>query len=82
MYKYTVSKQIMRGLRSIRKAPYVLNKEYHYVQSHMPSGSNYTMHSTFTQYADGFEFYSPKKLREVPLHGIMFPVEMFDEEIV
>jgi hypothetical protein len=82
MIKYTPSKQVLHTLRKIRKAPYVLDKEYRFIQSCLPVGSNYTMHSTFSQWFDGFVFYSPVRLREVPLHGVLFPVSLFDEEEV
>jgi hypothetical protein len=78
--KYTPSKQILHTLRQIRKAPYVLNKEYNFIRSCLPAGSDYTMHSTFSRWFDGSVFFSPVPLREVPLHGVLFPVSLFDAE--
>jgi hypothetical protein len=82
MWKYTVRKDYIAQLLKIRRAPYVLNKEYHYIQSLMPAGSNYMSHSAFSRWAVGFVFYSPKKLQQVPLNGILFPADMFDCEEV
>lgn len=82
MFRYTPSKHILHTLRAIRKAPYVRDKEYHFIQSVLPPGASYSVHSTVSQWFDGFEFYSPVRLKEVPLRGYLLPVSMFDEEEV
>jgi hypothetical protein len=38
------------------------------------------MYCAFWKCYDGFELYSPIKLKQVPLQGFLFPVELFDVE--
>ena len=79
MYKYTPDKNILRGLRKIRKEMYVNGKEYAYITQYAPTYSQYV---SFSRNYDGFVFFSPVKLREVPLSGILFPVSIFTEEVL
>lgn len=81
MIRYTPSKQILHTLRRIRKTPSAIrDKDYNFIQSCLPAGADYTTHITFSKWFDGFVFYSPKSLQEVPLHGVLLPVSLFDAE--
>lgn len=82
MIRYTPSKKILHTLRTIRKKPYVRDKEYNFIRSVLPPSAEYSVHSAVSQWFDGFVLYSPVRLKEVPLRGFLLPVSMFDEEEV
>lgn len=80
MYYYTPKKSILRDMQS-KKGSHVdaayfkrmeILKLYGMPQDHL-------MTSVLRLYFPGVKFYSRKAVREVPVNGFMFPVEMFDE---
>lgn len=78
MFKYTPKKATLAELRKIRKQPWVANREYNFIRSLV--GGNYTMYLAIWRWFDGFVFYSPTRLSEVPLNGVLMPLELFDVE--
>lgn len=83
MYKYTPSKKIVSQLLKIKKQRYVPNKEYIFCREFFPFQKNYTEVMTMQRYFVGYgAFYSIDPVKYVPVMGAMFPVEMFDVEVV
>lgn len=79
MFKYTAKKEIKKDLLKIRKAPYVRDKEWNFIHSLVPKMS-YSMYVALRRWYLDTVFYSPTKLKEVPVNGILIPVYLFDEE--
>ena len=80
MYKYTASKKIMKGLLKIRKSGYKPNAEWDYLSAYFPFKNNYTEVMTLGKYYEKSVFFSPSPMKEIPVMGCMFPVNMFDVE--
>lgn len=79
MYKYTVRSDIVRYLLKIRRSPKI-DQEFHYVKSLV--GADYMLNWVFRRQFIEFQFFSTERLQAVPMGGYLFPISLFDEEIV
>lgn len=80
MIKYTASKAICARWAKIKSGPYVPNKEWNFIREQV--GGDYQLYQAFYRCFDGFVLFSPVKLREVPMGGYLFPVNLFDVEVL
>lgn len=79
MFKYTASKTNRKYLLKIRKDPWVRDKEWNFIHGLVPKMS-YPMYVAMSRlYLDTVVF-SPNRLKEVPVNGILVPAYLFDEE--
>lgn len=81
MYRYTPRKELLKTLLDARKKPYSKNgsAEWNLANSLL---LDYKMKTAFLMYWEGVDQYSLTRLTKVPVYGILFPVDYFDETIV
>ena len=86
MYRYTPRKNILRHFEVARYRP----KGYGYISSDVFSRlmkehkvrHDYWSCSIFSRCYPGVDFYSKEIRRQVPINGVLFPVSLFEEEVV
>jgi len=78
MYRYTPNKTLLKSLRLAQKKPYgpAGSADWNLAKEHF---SEYRMIIMFMRYWEHTDFYSAKKVRDVPVMGILFPVQYFEE---
>lgn len=79
MYKYTPKKSIIRSMGNRCGFP-DYSKCVQIVHEHGLSSYMELVH--FMYWYPGVEFYSKERRDSVPANGILFPVVLFDEEVV
>ena len=87
MYLYTPKKSILRHFEPIEwgycSFPYLSSDKYVKVlKDHCVSMDYRVRWSDFVRTYPNVQFYSKTRRREVPVNGYLFPVALFDEEIV
>ena len=60
---------------------YVMNKEYNYINSLVEGKMPYAMYIVISKYFLNSVHYSKIELKEVPVYGILCPVDMFEVEV-
>lgn len=84
MFKYTPKKSIVREM-DVPKIGRYWDKEFFKRQEILKRyhiDQNYAMTVVLKTHYPDVCFYSPTPVREVPVNGFLFPVAMFNEEIV
>ena len=80
MYRYTPNKEILEKLKAARKKGYVskiaCSGEYHLATSMF---KDYAMKVAFLTHWEHTNVFSKTKLKEVPVSGYLFPVDLFDQ---
>jgi hypothetical protein len=82
MFKYTPKPQILRDMQVPRTGAW-WDKEYFKraeILRRYGVEATYIMQSVFRSYFPEVCYFSAKRVRHVPVHGYLFPVEMFEEE--
>lgn len=84
MYRYTPQKDLLKRLKSERKRGYnsKMRGSYDWFMAREVTHGDYFMTVVFLRHWEHTNFYSPVKLRQVPVNGILFPVTMFDESVI
>jgi len=81
MYHYTPNKHILRGLQSSRGAPpwqaFDPNKQWNFVKQYT---SDYAEYVAFANHYEHVNFFSPTRVAQVPVNGVLFDVSLFEEE--
>jgi hypothetical protein len=78
---YTPKKQILREMKVNKRVGW-WDKEYSKrdeILRRYGVGVNYTMNNTFKHWFPITKFFSKSAVKNVPVNGFLFPVEMFEE---
>jgi len=83
MYHYTPEPVLLRSLYLAKKKPYNCNtgmsSEWALAKENF---SDYQMLLMFLTYWEHTDLFSPTQLHEVPVNGILFPLQYFKKEII
>lgn len=77
MFKYSCSDHMKHGLTK-KYSWYQIDAKWHWI--HEQGKWNYTEYTAIATYLVNTVFYSKKRLKEVPVNGILLPVRLFKEE--
>lgn len=80
MFKYTAHPEILRKYTSIGKnASRPWDDHYHFAVSILGNPSAFFACGDFWRHYKAMEFYSQERRKEVPLNGVLIPVQFFQE---
>jgi hypothetical protein len=80
MYKYTAHPDVLHKYNSIKKnSKRPWDEHFHYALEITGSYQTYCDCGGFWDIYKAFEFYSKKRLKEVPLNGVLISVDWFTE---
>lgn len=83
MFKYTACPNVLTVRdRLIKNSKRPWDAEYFYALEITGSPSAYFLCGNFWRNYENLEFYSKNKLKEVPVNGVLIPVNWFHESIV
>ena len=88
MYKYTPNKTLLKQFKRLQagKSKYARQTPSAYEFAWRLCGrlggdshTRYAQTEAFLQHWEGTQFFSEVKLKQIPINGILFPLEFFDE---
>ena len=77
MFKYEPKPEIVERMRSLRSKWKGFDKEWDYIDSLV--GHTYALKMNFHQHYKNVSVCFPKKQKEVPINGYLYPVGLFIE---
>ena len=84
MFKYTPKKAILKQLLKARKKGYNMKtcSSYEYDMARALTKGDYSLTWRFMRYWEHVCFFSQTKRKEIPVNGVLFPVDLFEETSV